>query len=66
MKGGKARSKIMKSQASQILVHYTTFIQKIGNYLTREKEYIGKFVSKNVSWEVQKALAIQMMMSSMT
>ena len=30
------------------------------------QEYICNFVSKNVSWEVQKALAIQIMTSAMT
>ena len=69
MKGGKARSKALKSQASQsddtCSTLYSIFTRD-RELFDKGKEYIGNFVSKNVSWEVQKALAIQIMSSAMT
>ena len=43
-----------------------TYIQKIKNYLIWEKSTLAILYRKNVSWEVQKALAIKIMTSAMT
>ena len=71
MKGGKARSKALKSQrqASQpddIQSTLYSIYTKDRELFDMGREQIGNFISKNVSWEVQKALAIQIMTSAMT
>ena len=46
--------------------HSINIYTKDRELFDKGQEYICNFVSKNVSWEVQKALAIQIMMSAMT
>ena len=58
----------MKTQASQSDDTYTLYniYTKDRDLFDKGQEYTCNFVSKNVSWEVQKALAIQIMTSAMT
>ena len=58
----------MKTQASQSDDTCTLYniYTKDRELFDKGQEYICNFVSKNVSWEVQKALAIQIMTSAMT
>ena len=46
--------------------HTIIYYTKDRELFDNGQEYICNFVSKNVSWEVQKALAIQTMTSVMT
>ena len=43
-----------------------TYIQKIESFLTKGRSTYATLYLKNVSWEVQKAVAIQIMTSAMT
>ena len=67
-KGGMVRAKVLKRQASQSDDTRTLYsiYTKDRELFDKGQEYISNFVSKNVSWEVQKALAIQIMTSAMT
>ena len=49
-----------------IHVHSITLCTKDRELFDKGQQYICNFVSKNVSWEVQKAVAIQIMTSAMT
>ena len=68
-KGGKEKAKVLKKQASQpdstpsTLYGIYTHDREL---FDQGQEYIGNFVSKNVTWEVQKAIAIHTMTSAMT
>ena len=67
-KGGMVRAKVLKRPASQsddTCALYSIYT-KDRELFDKGQEYISNFVSKNVSWEVQKALAIQIMTSAMT
>ena len=70
VKGGKARSKALRQQASHpddtVTCTLYNMYTKDRELLDKGQDYISNFVSKNVSWEVQKALAIQIMTSAMT
>ena len=59
------RGKVLKRQASQS-DDTRTLYKKDRELFDKGQEYISNFVSKNASWEVQKALAIQIMASAMT
>ena len=67
-KGGKAKAKVLKRQASESDDPTTLYgiYTKDRELFETGQEYIGNFVSKNVSWEVQKAIAILIMTSAMT
>ena len=70
VKGGKARSKALRGQASHpddtVTCTLYSMYTKDRELFDKGQDYISNFVSKNVSWEVQKALAIQIMTSAMT
>jgi hypothetical protein len=58
VKGGKARSKSLKEQASHpddTCTLYSIYT-KDREIFDKGQDYISNFVSKNVSWEVQKPL----------
>ena len=62
------RAKVLKRQVSQSDDTRTLYsiYTKDRELFDKGQEYIINFVSKNVSWVVQKALAIQIMTSAMT
>ena len=64
-KGGKAHAKIVQHKDDQESTLYGVFT-KSKVLFNHGKEFVSKYVSRNVSWEVQKAIAIQTMTTAMT
>ena len=69
LKGAKNKAKALKtiqaSQSDDACTLYNIYT-KDRELFDKGQEYICNFVSKNVSWDVQKAVAIQIMTSAMT
>ena len=63
-KGGKAHAKIVKPKEHQDTL-YTVFTKK-RSLFNQGRESVSKYVSRNVSWEVQKAIAVHAMTTAMT
>ena len=64
-KGGKAHAKIVQHKDNQKSTLYSVFTKNKALF-NQGKEFVSKYVSRNVSWEVQKAIAIQTMTTAMT
>ena len=64
-KGGKAHAKIVQHKDNQKSTLYSVFTKNKALF-NQGKEFVSKYVSRNVSWEVQKAIAIQTMNTAMT
>ena len=64
-KGGKAHAKIVQCKDSQEGTLYSVFTKNKALF-NQGKEFVSKYVSRNISWEVQKAIAIQTMTTAMT
>ena len=66
-KGGKAHAKIVQRKDNQesACTLYSVFT-KNKTLFNQGKEFVSKYVSRNISWEVQKAIAIQTMTTAMT
>ena len=65
-KGGKIKAKLAKNSSKPGNNTLHCIFTKQRELFDKGQEYINDFVSKNVSWELQKSIAIQIMTSAIT